>query len=143
VLAFYVESNWESACERCIEILTNEGAGHTMMIHSKNEDIIREFGLKKPVSRILVNTPGALGGIGATTDLPPSLTLGCGAVGGSSTSDNIGPNNLINIRRLAYGYKEMEDIRPNPTPQAPLNSNVATDDLINAVLQRVLEKMNL
>ena len=112
ILAFYCEETWEAACERCIEILTNEGAGHTLVLHSNNEEIIREFALKKPVSRLLVNTPGALGGIGASTNLVPALTLGCGAVGGSATSDNVGPMNLINIRRMVYGVKELEDLRP-------------------------------
>ncbi len=111
ILAFYVENSWEEACERSIEILNVEGKGHTMVIHSENEAIIKEFALKKPVSRLLVNTPGALGGIGGTTNLAPALTLGCGAVGGSSTSDNITPLNLINIRRVAWGVRELEDIR--------------------------------
>lgn len=111
ILAFYVEDNWEAACKRCMEILYNEGRGHTMTIHSENKDVIREFALKKPVSRLLVNTPGALGGVGATTGLQPALTLGCGAVGGSATSDNVGPMNLINIRRVAYGLKELSDLR--------------------------------
>lgn len=61
--------------------MTNEGKGHTLIIHSNNEEIIKEFALKKPVSRILVNTPGSLGGIGGTTNLVPALTLGCGAIG--------------------------------------------------------------
>lgn len=111
VLAFYVEEDWERACARCMEILFNEGRGHTMTIHSQNEDVIREFALKKPVSRLLVNTIGSLGGVGAVTGLPPALTLGCGAVGGSATSDNVGPMNLINIRRVAYGLKELGDLR--------------------------------
>lgn len=111
ILAFYVENSWEEACERSIEILNVEGKGHTMVIHSEDNQIIREFALKKPVSRLLVNTPGALGGIGGTTNLAPVLTLGCGAVGGSSTSDNITPLNLINIRRVAWGVRELEDIK--------------------------------
>lgn len=111
ILAFYVENSWEEACERSIEILNVEGKGHTMVIHSEDNQIIREFALKKPVSRLLVNTPGALGGIGGTTNLAPALTLGCGAVGGSSTSDNITPLNLINIRRVAWGVRELEDIK--------------------------------
>ena len=65
----------------------------------------------KPVCRLLVNTPGALGGVGATTGLPPALTLGCGAVGGSATGDNITPKHLMNIRRVAYGQKELEQLR--------------------------------
>lgn len=117
ILAFYTENSWEDACERCMQILYNEGVGHTMTIHSQNDKIIREFALKKPVSRLLVNTSGALGGVGATTNLSPALTLGCGAVGGSATSDNISPLNLINIRRVAYGVRELSDVRgTNPTP---------------------------
>ena len=117
ILAFYTEDNWESACKRSIEILNNEGVGHTMTIHSEDMSVIREFALKKPVSRLLVNTPGALGGVGASTGLQPALTLGCGSVGGSATSDNVGPMHLINIRRVAFGIKELSEIRgSNPAP---------------------------
>lgn len=119
ILAFYTENSWEEACERCMQILYNEGVGHTMTIHSQDKKIIREFALQKPVSRLLVNTPGALGGVGATTNLAPALTLGCGAVGGSATSDNITPLNLINIRRVAYGVKELEQVRGSaPVPSS-------------------------
>ena len=111
ILAFYVEESWEDACRRCIDILNNEGAGHTMTIHSENKNVIRQFALQKPVSRLLVNTPGALGGVGATTNLQPALTLGCGAVGGSATSDNVGPMNLLNIRRVAAGVVELSELR--------------------------------
>ncbi|MBA5844454.1 acetaldehyde dehydrogenase, partial [Escherichia coli] len=109
ILAFYTAETWQEACELSMDILYHEGAGHTLIIHSEDKEIIREFALKKPVSRLLVNTPGALGGIGATTNLVPALTLGCGAVGGSSSSDNIGPENLFNIRRIATGVLELED----------------------------------
>lgn len=118
ILAFYTEDSWEKACLRSIEILNNEGVGHTMTIHSQDMSVIREFALKKPVSRLLVNTPGALGGVGASTGLQPALTLGCGSVGGSATSDNVGPMHLINIRRVAFGIKELSDIRGNnPAPE--------------------------
>ncbi|HBV86796.1 MAG TPA: acetaldehyde dehydrogenase (acetylating) [Desulfosporosinus sp.] len=110
VLAFYVEKDWMNSCEKCIELLINEGRGHTLVIHSKNESVIREFALKKPVSRVLVNTPASLGGIGATTNLFPALTLGSGAAGGGFTSDNVTPMNLINIRKVGYGVRLLEDI---------------------------------
>ncbi|KAJ52575.1 acetaldehyde dehydrogenase (acetylating) [Clostridium tetanomorphum] len=135
LLAFYTEKNWEEACEKCIEILNNEGIGHTLIIHSNNEEVIKAFALKKPVSRILVNTPGALGGIGGTTNLLPALTLGCGAVGGSATSDNVSPLNLINIRRLAYGARELEDLKPKESP-------IVNDELISEITKLVLEKLN-
>ena len=124
ILAFYTEDSWESACQRSIEILNNEGVGHTMTIHSEDMSVIREFALKKPVSRLLVNTPGALGGVGASTGLQPALTLGCGSVGGSATSDNVGPMHLINIRRVAFGIKELSEIRGNnPAPEGCSRAN--------------------
>ena len=73
-----------------------------MSIHSQNEQVILEFGLKKPAFRIVVNTPTTLGSIGLTTGLDPAMTLGCGGYGGNITSDNISPRHLLNIKRLAY-----------------------------------------
>lgn len=148
VLAFYVEADWKSACDTCIRILENEGAGHTMGIHSQNGQIIREFALKKPVSRFLVNTPGSLGGIGATTNLFPALTLGCGAVGGSSSADNISPMHLLNVRRMAYGAREREDVTGGSAAVSLVSaSNAAApageEELMQAVLARVLQRMNL
>ncbi|KZL91016.1 acetaldehyde dehydrogenase (acetylating) [Clostridium magnum] len=139
ILAFYCEENWEKACDRCIEILMNEGKGHTLVIHSNNDDVIREFLLKKPVSRLLVNTPGALGGIGGTTNLVPALTLGCGAVGGSATSDNVGPMNLLNIRRLAYGVKELEELK-GEEPEKALES--ISEDALENIVRSLLLKLN-
>lgn len=142
ILGFYCEENWEKACERCIEILNNEGAGHTLVIHSNNEAIIREFALKKPVSRLLVNTPGALGGIGATTNLVPALTLGCGAVGGSATSDNVGPMNLLNIRRVVYGVHEIEDlVDTRSTANSSLSQGSLNEQSINIIVEKIMEKL--
>ena len=102
VLSFYVVSDWREGCERCKEILRYGGMGHTMSIHSQNDQVILEFGLKKPAFRICVNTPTTLGSIGLTTGLDPAMTLGCGGYGGNITSDNISPKHLLNIKRLAY-----------------------------------------
>jgi acetaldehyde dehydrogenase (acetylating) len=102
VLSYYVVKDWREGCERCKEILRYGGMGHTMSIHSRNDAVILEFGLKKPAFRICVNTPATLGAIGYTTGLDPSMTLGCGGFGGNITSDNISPKHLLNIKRLAY-----------------------------------------
>jgi acetaldehyde dehydrogenase (acetylating) len=102
VLSFYVVADWREGCERCKEILRYGGMGHTMAIHSQNEPVIMEFGLKKPAFRIVVNTPTAHGSIGLTTGLDPAMTLGCGGYGGNITSDNISPRHLLNIKRLAW-----------------------------------------
>ena len=103
VLAFFVMPDEDSVLQKAIEVLTHEGSGHTFAIHCTDEAVIRKFALQIPVSRFLVNTPAALGGIGQSTGLFPALTLGCGAVGGSSSSNNISPLDLINIRRVAWG----------------------------------------
>ncbi len=110
VLSFYVVKDWREGCERCIQILRYGGMGHTMSIHSKNEDVILQFGLKKPAFRICVNTPTTHGSIGLTTGLDPAMTLGCGGWGGNITSDNISPRHLLNIKRLAY------ELRPTMKP---------------------------
>ena len=106
VLAFFVMDSEQAVLDKAIEVLSHEGSGHTFAIHAQDQDVIRRFGLQIPVSRFLVNTPAALGGIGATTGLFPALTLGCGAVGGSASSNNISPLDLINIRRIAWGTEE-------------------------------------
>ena len=102
VLSWYAVKDWRDGCERCIQILRYGGMGHTMSIHSRNEEVILQFGLRKPAFRICVNTPTTHGSIGLTTGLDPAMTLGCGGWGGNITSDNISPRHLLNIKRLAY-----------------------------------------
>ncbi len=104
VLAFYVVKDWHQGCERCLELLRYGGTGHSLGIHSRDDAVIREFALKKPVFRIVANTQTSLGATGYTTGLAPSMSLGCGAYAGNITSDNITPLHLINIKRLAYEW---------------------------------------
>ncbi|CDI49591.1 acetaldehyde dehydrogenase (acetylating) [Clostridium tetani] len=111
VLAFYTVKDWHEACELSIELLQN-GIGHTMSIHTQNDDIVMEFA-KKPASRILVNTGGSQGGTGASTGLKPAFTLGCGTWGGSSVSENVTPEYLINKKRVAYGLKDCATLVQN------------------------------
>ncbi len=110
LLAFYSEPDWQHACERCLELLRFGGIGHSLSLHTNDPALVRTFVLKKPVSRLLVNTGSTQGGIGATTGISPSFTLGCGAVGGSATSDNVTVHHLYQIRRAAYGLIEPEDV---------------------------------
>ena len=118
VLSFYVVADWRQGCERCKEILRYGGMGHTMSIHSRDEAVILEFGLKKPAFRIIVNSPTTLGSIGLTTGLDPAMTLGCGGYGGNITSDNISPRHLLNIKRLAYELSPASRLSARPA-QAP------------------------
>ena len=102
VLSYYVVKDWREGCERCKQILRYGGMGHTMSIHSQNEQVILEFGLHKPAFRVVVNSPTTHGSVGLSTGLDPAMTLGCGGYGGNITSDNISPRHLLNIKRLAY-----------------------------------------
>ena len=129
VLAFFVMEDEDAVLQKAIEVLRHEGSGHTFAMHAQDEDVVRRFAEEIPVSRFLVNTPAALGGIGATTKLFPALTLGCGAVGGSSSSNNISPMDLINIRRVAWGCQEAPQKQP------------AGEDLVECIVQKILEKL--
>ncbi|SHH86533.1 aldehyde dehydrogenase family protein [Clostridium grantii] len=130
VLAFYIEDDWMHACEKCIELLLSERNGHTLVIHSRDEQVIRQFALKKPVGRVLVNTSGTFGSIGATTNLFPSMTLGSGSAGKGMTSDNVSPMNLIYVRKVGYGVRKVDEI---------VKATSNKDDLLNTVLD---DKLN-
>ena len=130
VLAFFVMDSEDAILEKAIEVLTHEGAGHTFAIHAQDRAVVEKFALQIPVSRFLVNTPAALGGIGASTALFPALTLGCGAVGGSATSNNISPLDLINIRRVAWDMEQSNSEMPRPD-----------EDLVQVLTEKLLEKL--
>lgn len=118
ILAYYVVPDWRAAADLCHAILRAGGTGHTLAIHSRDRALVREFALRQPASRIVVNTPAPHGSIGLTTDLPPSLTLGCGSWGGNITSDNISPWHLLDIKRVAFETKPRAvEALQRPTPQ--------------------------
>jgi acetaldehyde dehydrogenase (acetylating) len=127
VLSWYVVQDWREGCERCIQILRYGGMGHTMSVHSQNDEVVLQFGLKKPAFRICVNTPTTHGSIGLTTGLDPAMTLGCGGVGGNSTSDNISPRHLLNLKRVASpgvgapagGRASLPSSSATPSPAVP------------------------
>ena len=130
VLAFFVMENEDAVLKKCVEVLKFEGSGHTFAIHAEDREVIRKFGLKIPVSRFLVNVPAALGGIGAKTGLFPALTLGCGAVGGSSSSNNISPLDLVNIRRIAWNTED------SGAKKAEVN-----EELVELLTRKIMEKL--
>jgi acetaldehyde dehydrogenase (acetylating) len=126
LLAFYVVTDWKEGCEKCIEILNFGGLGHTLSLHTRDEEVVRQFGLHKPAFRIVVNTPAALGAVGYTTNLFPSMTLGCGAAGGNITSDNISPLHLINLKRIAWGVREVQSTPLTAAASAGVSIGVST-----------------
>ena len=144
VLAFYRVQDWHEGCERCLQLLAIGGIGHSLAIHSNNEEVITEFALKKPIFRMLVNTPAALGGVGATTSLAPSFTLGCGTWGGSSISENLTPMHLINTKRVAWhtGMPDGPAVQPQAAASAASPAGAGPDSrLVQAVVEEVLRAM--
>ena len=131
VLAFFVMDSEDAVLSKAIEVLEHEGSGHTFAMHATDMEAVKKFALQIPVSRFLVNTPAALGGIGATTKLFPALTLGCGAVGGSSSSNNISPMDLINIRRVAWDAEK-----------AAPKSVTLDEALVERITAKILERLN-
>ena len=118
VLAVYFVRDFQASLDACETILNFGGRGHTCVIHSKNNERILEFGLRMPAFRVLVNTPAPQGSTGITTNVLPSMTLGCGAIAGNITSDNVGPMHLINIKRIAYHVRDAESAFESPEARA-------------------------
>ncbi len=108
ILAFYAAPNLAAGIALCRRLLEFGGLGHTCSIHSQNRAAILEFGAAMPAFRVVVNSAAVHGSIGYSTNLFPAMTLGCGAPGGNITSDNIGPQHLMNIKRIAWESRGIE-----------------------------------
>ena len=108
VQAVLKADNKEQAFEMCEKML-KLGAGHTAAIHTNNQELVREYGVRMHACRIIWNQPSSLGGIGDIYNaIAPSLTLGCGSYGGNSVSGNVQAVNLVNIKRIARRNNNMQ-----------------------------------
>jgi len=109
VLACYKVASLEDGMIRAEEMLNFGGLGHSAVIHTTNDDVIREYGLRMKAGRIIVNAPSSQGAIGDIYNAyMPSLTLGCGTYGGNSVSTNVGSTHLINIKKVARRNANMQ-----------------------------------
>jgi hypothetical protein len=102
ILSLFTVDGREEGLALCKRLLAREGAGHTAIIHTQDPHLAERYGLEMPVSRILVNTSGSQGCCGMSGGLMPSAVLGCGTLGGGSTSDNVTYTHLRNIKRVAH-----------------------------------------
>ena len=102
LLSLFTADGEDDGIRLCRQILGNGGRGHTAIIHTRSKRLQSSFARQMPVSRVLVNGPGAQGCIGLGNGLTPSLTLGCGTYGRTSTTDNVTYTNLVNIKRVAH-----------------------------------------
>ena len=109
VLAVHFVNSFDEAVGACVKILNFGGRGHTCVIYSEDEGHVLEYGRKAPAFRVLVNTPSPQGSTGITTGVFPSMTLGCGAIAGNSTGDNIGPMHLFHVKRIARYVRSAQE----------------------------------
>ncbi len=108
-LAFFVADGIENGANRCQEILQFGGMGHTAGMHTQDRAAAIRYGAQMPAARVIINSPTTHGAIGFSTDLAPSMTLGCGSWGGNVTSDNISPHHLMDIKRVAFETKPVNE----------------------------------
>jgi acetaldehyde dehydrogenase/alcohol dehydrogenase len=102
VLSIFTVDGEEEGLAACKKLLDNEGLGHTAIIHTRSPKLVERFGSEISASRVLVNAGGSQGCIGIGNGLMPSLTLGCGTFGGTSTTDNVSYTHLLNIKRVVH-----------------------------------------
>ncbi len=115
ILALYIVDDYKGGIRKCEEMTEFGGLGHSAVIHSENDEIIREFSTKIRTGRLIVNSPSSQGAIGDLyNNYRPSLTLGCGTMGKNSTTANVSTSNLINIKRVAKRTVNMKWFKVPP-----------------------------
>jgi len=147
-LAFFVVDGLEQGAVRCHEVLQFGGMGHTAGMHTRNRDAAVRYGEQMPASRVVINSPTTHGAIGFSTDLAPSMTLGCGSWGGNVTSDNVSPIHLMDIKRVAFETRPVSAlpstrradpvVLPTATPARP---SIKREDIVNIVDQFLSRKL--
>ena len=102
VVSLFTVADMDEGIRVCRSLLSVDGPGHTAIVHTRDVGLTQRFTTAMPVSRILVNSPGTQGVMGLTTGLIPSMTLGCGTWGGTSTTNSVSFRDLLNLKRVAY-----------------------------------------
>jgi acetaldehyde dehydrogenase (acetylating) len=110
LLSVHAVDGWREGCRTCIAMLEFGGLGHTLAVYAKDQAVLDAFFLEKPANRILVNGPASQGAVGYSTNLVPSMSLGCGPQAGNISSDNISARHLVNIKRVAYLKRDWADL---------------------------------
>jgi acetaldehyde dehydrogenase (acetylating) len=149
-LAFFVVDGVEQAAARCDEILHFGGMGHTAGMHTQDRQMAIEYGKRMPASRVVINSPTTHGAIGLSTDLAPSMTLGCGSWGGNVTSDNVSPIHLMDIKRVAFETKPINRSKatltttslPAASPASAGRRTVSRDQVAALVDQFLSKKLS-
>ncbi len=110
LLSVHFVDGWEEGCEVSLATLRYGGLGHTLGLWAKDQRVLDAWFLEKPANRIIVNGPTSEGAVGYSTNLVPSMSLGCGPQAGNITSDNISARHLVNVKRVAFPRADWESI---------------------------------
>ena len=107
VLAVYRARDFDHACSIVETIYAYQGAGHSVSIHSQDDEHVARLGLQLPVCRVIVNQAHcfATGG-NFDNGLPFSLSMGCGTWGRNNFSENMNYRHYLNITRLVRKIPE-------------------------------------
>lgn len=115
VLALIKSDGVEDGFKKAEGMLNLGGLGHTAVIHTENEELQLQYGIRMKACRVLVNSPSAEGGIGNIyNNMIPSLTLGCGSHGHNSVSHNVSSFDLLNVKTLSKRRNNMQWFRVPP-----------------------------
>jgi acetaldehyde dehydrogenase/alcohol dehydrogenase len=153
VLSVYRAKSTEEALEVCSAVNHLGGLGHTAVVFSNNEDVVRRFGERMNAGRIIVNSPGSIGALGGVyNDMVPTFSFGCGTGGGNSTTDNVNVYHYLNIKRVArrtqahmwfrvpnqiyFNLKAVENLRKFPSRSTLIITNPALEQIGHADIVR-------
>ena len=153
VLSVYRAKSADEALRICVDVNHAGGLGHTAVIFSRNEELIRRFGDLVNAGRIIVNAPGSIGALGGVyNDMVPTFSFGCGTAGGNSTTDNVNIYHYLNIKRVArrtpahmwyripnqiyFDLNAVENVRQFPSRSTVIVTNPALEKIGHADIVR-------
>jgi len=146
VLAVYRARSVDEALRVCVDVNHAGGLGHTAVVFSTNDEIVRRFGEVVNAGRIIVNSPGSIGALGGVyNDMVPTFSFGCGTAGGNSTTDNVNIYHYLNIKRMArrsqahmwfrvpnqiyFNRNAVENLRQFPSRSTIIVTNAALEQI--------------
>ena len=153
VLSVYRAKSADEALRVCVDVNHAGGLGHTAVIFSRNEELIRRFGDLINAGRIIVNAPGSIGALGGVyNDMVPTFSFGCGTAGGNSTTDNVNIYHYLNIKRVArrtpahmwfrvpnqiyFNFNAVENLLQFPSRSTVIITNPALEQIGHAYIVR-------
>ena len=109
IIAVAKADSTQDGIDKARQMVEFHGLGHSAAIHSKDAELVKQFGKAVRAIRVIWNSPSTFGGIGDVYNaFLPSLTLGCGSYGRNSVGDNVSAVNLLNIKKIGRRRNNMQ-----------------------------------